>query len=576
MAPRPVARPSVRGVPWPAPPDLAAVTRAGAVVAHDDVDLARAGVVAAARVPWVGAAAESYRAAVAEQQALLDRLRAALEALLTDLAVPGSAGPGPAAWGRVLAGATCWGASGRSLRLGAGTFVAVDPEALADAAGRLERASEALDGASAALVRALWAPGTSGLSIHAPTGGSAARVGDLLTGPLAPGRAAARLRELAGSARAAAQLHRDGESRAHQRLRGAAVAAGHVPLVGAVEAWAVGTTGLLRAGWRVGFAAATGDDPLAGARREAGEVWSEAVAAGGVEVTLQGVAGALTSAVPPVLPDAVPVACAGLAALLAPGGAEVTLVPRVDPPQLPAPHGLAGILAAVATTYDDGQPTGLPGTPTATLTVQRLDHPDGSRSWLVAVPGTQSWGFEHDVATDMGTNLRLVGGLPDAMTAGVLAALGAAGVAADEPVVLAGHSQGGMVALAAAAAAAGTYRIGGVVTAGSPSVPGGTPPGVPVVRLEHDEDVVPQADGEPTRAGGDVTRVTRSLADDHPVLPTEAHGVAGYVRTAGLTDAAVAAAPGSSPGVTAVTGLLGADGTTATTWQYRVERAADG
>lgn len=97
-----------------------------------------------------------------------------------------------------------------------------------------------------------------------------------------------------------------------------------------------------------------------------------------------------------------------------------------------------------------------------------------------------------------------------------------------------------------------------------------------MVRLEHDEDVVPQADGEPTRAGGDVTRVTRSLADDHPVLPTEAHDIAGYVRTAGLTDAAVAAAPGSSPGVAAVTGLLGADGTTATTRQYRVERAAGG
>jgi hypothetical protein len=112
-----------------------------------------------------------------------------------------------------------------------------------------------------------------------------------------------------------------------------------------------------------------------------------------------------------------------------------------------------------------------------------------------------------------------------------------------------------------------------VVTAGSPSVPGRTPVGVPVVRLEHDEDAVPQIDGEPTVAGGDVTRVGRSLADDHPVLVTEAHEVSGYVRTAQLADAEVAAEPGSAPGITAVTALLGGEGTTATTSQYRVERA---
>ncbi len=84
---------------------------------------------------------------------------------------------------------------------------------------------------------------------------------------------------------------------------------------------------------------------------------------------------------------------------------------------------------------------------------------------------------------------------------------------------------------------------------------------------------MPQTDGEPTAAGADVTRITRSLADDHPVLVTEAHAMTGYVETACLTDAEVATAPGSAPGVTAVTRLLGGEGTTATTSQYRVERA---
>lgn len=558
---------------WLDPADPAAAWRAHVVTARDDVALARAGVLAAERVPWTGSAADRYRAAVGDEHARLDRLLAALEALLAELGAPG---PWPATRGEVVAGAVCWGATGRSVRLGAGTFVAVDPEALADAAGRLGRAADAVERAATDLARALWSatvlggvPGRWGVPV---VGGQADRLAAVQAGPLSPGLAAARLRALSGSARAAARLHGDGESGAHRRLRWLVANQGHFPLAGAAEALPTAVVALWRAQWHAGRTLLTSDDPVAGLRRDAAEAWSDAMAAGGAEVAMLGLGGVLTSVLPAVLPDPVTVS-AGALALLARGGADVVLVPRADPPQLAPPRGLAGILDAVAKTYDDGQPTGLPGTPTATVTVERLDHPDGSRSWLVAVPGTQSWAFDEGVATDMGTNLQLVGGMANPMTAGVLAAMGAAGIAADEPVVLAGHSQGGMVALAAAAAAAGTYRIGGVVTAGSPSVPGRTPAGVPVVRIEHDEDAVPQADGEPTVAGGDVTRVTRSLADDHPVLVTEAHEVTGYVETARLIDRQVAAAPGSAPGVAAVTRLLGGEGTTATTFQYRVERA---
>ncbi len=545
--------------------DPAAVLRRRLLVARDDVAVARAGVSAAAGVPWVGAAADSYRATVEDQRSRLGRLLAALEALVAELGAPG---PWPVSAVQLAAGGVCWGASGRALRVGAGTFVAVDPEALADAAGRLGRAAGSLDGVSAAMAQALWAQpwGRNPPATVAVT----PRLADLMRGPLAPSRVASRLRDLAAAAKAAAQLQGDGETAAHRGLR---VLAGRAPLLAAVVAWPGMVTGALRAEWRLGTTLLTSDDPARDVRRQAEQAWSDAMAAGGGEVAVRGVAGALTSVAPALL-DPVPVTSAGLALLLARTGADVTLVARADPPQRPAPRGLAGVLDAVAGTYDDPQPSGTSGTPTATVTVERLDRPDGSRSWLVAVPGTQSWGFDQDVATDMGTNLELVGGVANPMTAGVLAAMGAAGIAPDEPVVLAGHSQGGMVALAAATAAAGSYRIGGVVTAGSPSVPGHTPAGVPVIRLEHDEDAVPQTDGAPTQAGGDVTRVTRSLADDHPVLPLEAHAVTGYVATAGLVDAAVAAAPGSSPGVAAVTRLLGPEGTTATTVQYRVERAA--
>jgi hypothetical protein len=558
-------------VSWLVPADPVAAQRVRLVAAYDAVSLARAGVVGCRDVPWVGAAADAYRVAVDGEEGRLTRLRSTLAAMLSESGIP---------WPATMAeiGAFCRGASGRSLRVGGGGFVAVDPEALADAAGRLERAADALDAAAADLARALWGPWQPGwpvgrlVGILRPADALGPRIWELMDGPLAPRWSAARLRALSGSARATAQLQGDGETGSHRRLRALAATVGHFPALGAVEALPAAVVGTWRAEWTVGRTVLTSDDPAGDLRLDAAEAWSGAMAAGAAEVALQGLAGLLTSGIPPALADPVPVASAGLALLLA-RGADVTLVPRVDPPQLAPPRGLEGILDAVAKTYDEGQPTGMPGTSTATITVQRLDHADGSRAWLVAIPGTQSWAFDQAVATDMGTNLQLVGGLKDPMTAGVLQAMATAGIPPDEPVVIAGHSQGGMVAMAAAAAAAGTYRIGGVVTAGSPSVPERLPTGVPVIRLEHDEDVVPQTDGEPTAAGGDVTRITRALAGDHPVMVTEAHQISGYVETARLTDADVAAAPGSAPGVSAVTALLGGDGTTAATLQYRVERS---
>ena len=537
--------------------DPAAARRARVASAHQHAALARAHVAACARVPWVGSGADAYRAAVDDEHGRLDRLVAALEAALAGLGLPG---PWPPTMGQIAAAATCWGALGRSVRVG-GDFVAVDPQALADAGVRLGRAADDLDAAGTDLSRAVWESATAGL----PLRGNAAGLADLLLSPVAPGRSAARLRDLGAAARASAQLHADGETRAHRRMREAAGSEGRVPVLDAVRVLSVAAAGVVHAEWTAARAVATGRDPRAELTRAAERAWADAMARGGGEVAASGLAGLLTAAVPPVLPDTVAVVSGGLAGF-ARGGGDVTLVPRADPPQLAAPRGLEGILDVVATTSREGQPT-------ATVTVERLDHPDGSRSWLVAIPGTQSWAMDRDIATDLGTNLQLVGGRGDPMTAGVVAAMGAAGIRPDEPVVLAGHSQGGMVAMAAAAVLGGTYRIGGVVTAGSPTVPGRLPAGVPVVRLEHDEDIVPQADGEPTVAGGDVTRIRRALADDQPIPVAEAHAITNYRQTARLTDAAEAALPGSAPGVGAITAVLGGDGTTATTVQYRVERA---
>ena len=555
---------------WLDPADPAPAQRAWLASARGHVAVTRTAVAACHGVPWVSPAADAYRAALDDERWRLDRLVVAIEGLLAAL---GLHGPWPVTTPEVTAAFSCQGYGGRSLRVGDGSFVSVDPEALDDAADRLGRAAGALDDASTDLSHAMWGASNPWQSGGRQVGGLADRIDTLLSGPLAPARAADRLRDLGRSTRAAARVHGDGETGAHTVLRGVSASLGRSPVAAVVLAEPALVLAEARITLGAVWAHLLGRDPWAAMVDGAERAWSDAVADGDVELAMNGLAGALTSVVPVRLPGSVAVASSGLAALLARGGADVELVPRVDPPQLAPPRGLAGVVDLVAKTYDEGQPTGLAGTPTATVTVQRLDRPDGTRSWVVAIPGTQAWGFSEEVVADMGTNLQLVGGRDDPMTAGVVEAMGAAGIRPDEPVVLAGHSQGGMVAMSVAAAAAGAYRIGGVVTAGSPSVPERLPGGVPVVRLEHDEDVVPQTDGEPTPAGRDVTRVTRSLADDHPVLPTEAHEVTGYLDTARMVDDEVAAVPGSAPGVTAITGLLGGEGTTATTFQYRVTRA---
>src|SRR5436190_30255 len=82
-------------------------------------------------------------------------------------------------------------------------------------------------------------------------------------------------------------------------------------------------------------------------------------------------------------------------------------------------------------------------------------------------------------------------GRPTGYAEGVRSALAAAGAGAGEPVLLVGHSLGGMVA--AELARDPQLTVAGVVTAGSPV--GATPEGIPVLSLENRGDVVPLLSG---------------------------------------------------------------------------------
>jgi hypothetical protein len=160
----------------------------------------------------------------------------------------------------------------------------------------------------------------------------------------------------------------------------------------------------------------------------------------------------------------------------------------------------AAAVAALPPGYDDG-----------TIDVRKLSGPDGT-AWIVDLPGTSDWDLPgpfanparaHDPA-DFGGDIRLMAGESTAYERGVVHALVTAGVGRDEPILLTGHSEGGMVAMAAAGMLAGRgFTVRSVLTAGSPIATMPRPAGTGVLALENAADVVPHLDGQPNPADDD-------------------------------------------------------------------------
>jgi len=165
------------------------------------------------------------------------------------------------------------------------------------------------------------------------------------------------------------------------------------------------------------------------------------------------------------------------------------------------PRGVDDLLAGVALREQDDLGGGA-------VEVRVLDGPSGRRA-IVDIAGTTSWDLDplapSGQASDFGTNLRSLGNQPSVLSRGVRKALAAAGVTRRTPVMLVGHSQGGMVAaeLAAETARDGSFTITHVVTAGSPIGLAPVAARTSVLSLENRGDLVPQLDGadNPRRAG---------------------------------------------------------------------------
>ncbi|HRD64349.1 MAG TPA: hypothetical protein PL137_25850, partial [Nocardioides sp.] len=172
-----------------------------------------------------------------------------------------------------------------------------------------------------------------------------------------------------------------------------------------------------------------------------------------------------------------------------------------------------------------------------TIEVQTITGADGRVRHIVYLPGTDVF----NVPWDQGSHVRdLESGLdqmtraPDTYQQGVLQALHQAGVRRDEPVLVVGHSLGGMVA-AAMLADGGGYHITDAITAGSPTAQvHDLPPGAHLLSLEQRGDIVPELDGAPNP---DTVEQTTVLFDADPVPGViEHHGINLYEQGAGLVD----------------------------------------
>ena len=173
---------------------------------------------------------------------------------------------------------------------------------------------------------------------------------------------------------------------------------------------------------------------------------------------------------------------------------------------------------------------------TERIQVTKVTNRDGSVAWEVTIPGTQDWSpIDGHHPNNLKSNFELFAGWPSHATAAVDEAMKLAGVGEDEPVVLAGHSQGGMVAQAIAGA--GTFNVVAVLTAGTPLGGVHQRSTVPTLAVEHESDVVPAADGK-QNPDDPLTTTVRIQPDGHAKQsPIHAHESAKYAETAALADA---------------------------------------
>lgn len=176
----------------------------------------------------------------------------------------------------------------------------------------------------------------------------------------------------------------------------------------------------------------------------------------------------------------------------------VTPVPSQAPYAAP-PREAADILRSIDSAESSRANA---GNTASRVRVRRVVDATGRGAWIVEVPGTQDWSPNSPrQPSDATANLAAIAGLPSSLYPAIERALRMSmrkhGVTpGSEPVLIAGHSQGGIVAsrLAQDPKFRRTFNVTHVITAGSPVSRIALPAGVTSLDLAHRADPVPRLD----------------------------------------------------------------------------------
>jgi len=168
--------------------------------------------------------------------------------------------------------------------------------------------------------------------------------------------------------------------------------------------------------------------------------------------------------------------------------------------------------------------------------IDRYSSPGAPDRFDVFIGGTADFSpVAGDEPFDMTSNVVAMTPLPAGSYRAVEAALADAGVTSTSEIAFTGYSQGATLAMALAAS--GDYSTVGVLAVGGPFGAVDVPEGIPVIELEHTDDLVTVLGGaRPDRDSVVVSREAFASTAPPPGVPVAAHYLGVYRETAVLAE----------------------------------------